>query len=278
MAGLPGTVAAGGRSGQEGTPSGDGNDDALDAPEDYPVVTTRDHFEVTWYGSVSLADGHTETVYDVDGDWPSAGAELTLFVHGWLNDGESGRDSAHTAEVALREADYDDPVVGYVWDADEYVWWTATEIAERNGAKLANFTTDYLADHPDASVRYVAHSLGARVVLRALATLHEWGRADAVESVSLLGGAADDDAVAADGEYGDDVEYAAGAVHNYWKDDDAVLQWAYSLAEADAAVGEEGCEGTTPANYEDHNVDDVPDHFSYPEPGEGCVDDVVADF
>ena len=49
-------------------------------------------------------------------------------------------------------------------------------------------------------------------------------------------------------------------------------------AEFDSAVGEEGCEGTPPDNYEDHNVDFVPDHYSYYEPSEGCMSDVVAQF
>lgn len=56
------------------------------------------------------------------------------------------------------------------------------------------------------------------------------------------------------------------------------MNWAYSAGEFDAAVGEEGCEGTSPAIYEDHNVDYVPDPFSYHEPGDGCMPDVVAQF
>jgi hypothetical protein len=57
-----------------------------------------------------------------------------------------------------------------------------------------------------------------------------------------------------------------------------VLDWAYSTGEFDSAVGEEGCEGPAPANYADHNVDYVPDHFSYDEKGEGCMSEVVAEF
>jgi hypothetical protein len=45
--------------------AGGGNDD-LDAPLDYPGVTTRDHFDITWYGSVERVEGTYE--YDYRGD------------------------------------------------------------------------------------------------------------------------------------------------------------------------------------------------------------------
>jgi hypothetical protein len=38
--------------------------DCDDPPASFPRVTTRDHFDVAWYGSVYLTDGHTETDYD----------------------------------------------------------------------------------------------------------------------------------------------------------------------------------------------------------------------
>jgi pimeloyl-ACP methyl ester carboxylesterase len=256
---------------------------AAAATSTYPHVSTRGHFDTGWFG-VDLTDGNTELNYETKGSIPgvdtAAPDELLVEVHGWRND-ESDAESGHyTMTESLGANGYDHPVVTYSWDSDtSYTeWWAATEIAERNGPKLANFLYQYRNANPDTTVRLVAHSLGARVVLRAVEVLNANGVTDAVESLSLLGGAADNDSVAVDGAYGSDVAAATGQTDNFWKEDDAVLDWAYSSAEFDSAVGEEGCEGTPPDNYEDHNVDYVPDHFSYDEKGEGCMSEVVAEF
>ena len=56
----------------------------------YPRVTTRGHYDITWYGSVYLTDGHTEWDYDTAGDIPgldsAAPDELLVHVHGWMNE------------------------------------------------------------------------------------------------------------------------------------------------------------------------------------------------
>ena len=245
------------------------------------IVSTRDHFDITWYGSIRRTSGTTPTNYDVEGAVPgldgSTPGELVVFVHGWRNDSADAEETFAEATAALDDEGYDRPVVGYSWDSDtSYArWWSAVEIAERNGPKLARFTRDLAAASPGTTVRYVAHSLGATVVLEGLKSLASAGETGAVESVSLLGGAADNDAVAVDGEFGDAIESAAGRLDNFWKSDDRVLDWAYATAEFDSAVGEEGCEGTPPANYTDVNVDYVPDHSSYYERDEGCIPAVV---
>jgi pimeloyl-ACP methyl ester carboxylesterase len=249
----------------------------------YPHVSTRGHFEISW-GDVDLTDGNTRWNYETKGSIPgvdtAAPDELLLEVHGWRND-ESDAESGHyTMTESLQANGYDHPVVSYSWDSDtSYTqWWAATEIAERNGLKLANFLYGYQRATPGTSIRLVAHSLGARVVLRAVEVLNRNDLTDVVTSLSLLGGAADNDSVAVDGAYGGDVAAATGQTDNFWKSDDDVLNWAYSTAEFDSAVGEEGCEGTPPDNYQDHNVDYVPDHFSYDERGDGCIPEVVAQF
>lgn len=275
VAGVSGTAA--------GITKGDGDDDGP-PPENFPHVTTRGHFDVGWFGDVDLTDGNTDTNYATKNGVPglddTAPDEIAVHVHGWLSDVDSALISFEQSTQALRNNGYDRPVVGYSWDADTGLdaWWAATEIAERNGAKLAQFLTDYADATGGTSVRLLAHSLGARVVLSAVRTLNDNGSTDVVTSVSLLGGAADNDAVSLEGTYGDDLERAVGTVDNFWKADDSVLNYAYSTAEFDSAVGEEGCEGTPPNNYEDHNVDFVPDHYSYYEPSEGCMSEVVAEF
>ncbi|MFD1514669.1 DUF726 domain-containing protein [Halomarina rubra] len=272
VAGLSGTALAGGK----------GGDGGKTAPSDFPRVTTRGHFDITWYGSVRLEDGYSATDYDTAGDFSGVfgGDELLVFVHGWLNDEQGGLDTCYTGVTNLGIEGYDSPGVGYLYDADTGVtqWWNATEIAERNGHKLAAFVYNVRQQYPDTAVRFVAHSLGARVVLEAVKTLDAWGLSDALASVSLLGGAADNDSVATDGEYGPALERSVGSVANFWKSDDSVLNGLYTTAEFDSAVGEEGCEGTPPSNYEDVNVDYVPDHYSYYYEDDGCLSEVVPRF
>jgi len=252
------------------------------ASETFPRVSTRGHYDITWYGSVYRKDGISKWEYDTKGSIPgvdtAAPDELLVHVHGWRNESNEAVEGFRDAREAYRANGYDHPVVGYTWDSDTdlFDWWDATEIAEANGLKLARFVYDYRNENPDTRVRLVCHSLGARVLLRAVEVLSGSGVTDYVDSITLLGGAADNDAVATDGRYGPDIANAVGQADNFWKDEDDVLNWAYTTAEFDSAVGEEGCEGTQPANYEDHNVDYVPDHFSYDQPGEGCIGDVVA--
>ena len=264
-----GTVAAGGK--------GDGG---KSAPSDFPRVTTRGHFEENWYGGVDLTDGHTEYDYDLAGDFSGVfgGDELLVFCHGWLNDDQGGLDTCYTGVTNLELLGYSSPGIGYLWDSDTGAldWGDGTEIAERNGPKLANFLADLDSSYPETDVRLVAHSLGARVVLRALEVLN--GSEVGVESVSLLGGAADNDAVSTEGRYGADIESVATRCDNFWKSDDGVLNNLYTTAEWDSAVGEEGCEGPAPANYTDVNVDYVPDHYSYYYEDDGCLPAVYSRF
>ncbi len=248
----------------------------------FPRISTRGHYDITWYGSVYRKDEYTKWEYDTVGSIPGldggAPEELLVHVHGWRNESNEAVDGFREAREAYRANGYDQPVVGFTWDSDSTVfgWWDSTEIAEANGLKLAQFVYDYRNENPDTRIRLVCHSLGARVLLRAIEVLDDSDVTDYVDSISLLGGAADNDAVSTGGRYGPHVANAVGQADNFWKDEDDVLNWAYTTAEWDSAVGEEGCEGTQPGNYQDHNVDYVPDHFSYDQPGEGCIGDVVA--
>lgn len=278
------TVGLTGIAGFAGSASAfEGDDGDITGPADFPRATTRGHFDIHWWYGDQLTDGHTEWDYSTVGDIPGydspAPEEVVISVHGWLVAADEAPDHFATVKQSLRDNGYDHPVIGFSYDSDTSTtdWWPATDIAERNGKKLANFVTDYV-NRTGARVRLIGHSLGGRVVPATLRALNGLGAYDYVESATLLGAATDNDAVAVDGEYGDDIAATVTQCDNFWKSDDAVLNWAYSTGEFDSAVGEEGCEGTPPANYQDHNVDYVPDHFSYHEPGDGCMPEVVAQF
>lgn len=265
-------------AGSTGALAGKG-DDCENPRYDFPRVSTRGHFETG--SGVTLTDGNDEYNFDTAGDpipgWHTdPAAELLVFVHGWDNSPEGALCTFVDAESTFRAEGYYQPFVGYTWDSDEG-WYDATEIAERNGAKLAYFAYSYAANNPDVRVRFVAHSLGARVVLMALRNLAHWDRLEDVDSVSILGGAADDDSVSMEGTYGGDIAAAAGRVDNFWMDDDEVLNWAYGAAEWGKAIGNAGCDGTPPWNYADHDVGYVPGHGDYYRE-DGCVHEVVATF
>jgi esterase/lipase superfamily enzyme len=259
-----------------------GSDGSYEAPADYPLVTTRDHFD----DDGDFTSGHTRYDYDGAGDWAkyteASHDEVIVFVHGWnTDDADDGDiDAAYTCELALENNSKYETNVGFSWDSEKGGWYTGKEIATKNGPKLAN----WIASHNDRGgdpVRLIAHSLGARVVCEALETLSAWDRSNAVASVSLLGGAVDDQAVATEYEYGSDIEYATYSFSNYYKTDDDVLNWAYSTAEFDTAVGEEGIQDSTtsPYNYQELDVTGtVPDHGSYYEPDDGCMPAVVEGF
>lgn len=244
-------------------------------------VSTRGHFDIGW-GGVELTEGHDETDFDTDGipgyDEGDPPSELVVMVHGFMNDESSARQTFGDTADGLRANDYDSPVVGFSWDSDWslFQWWSATEIARRNGPKLAAFLNDYERQAGGTTVRLVAHSLGAQVVLSALDALRE-GDGTRPASLSLLGAAVEDQTVADDGAYGPAVASQVGQADNFWKSDDEVLA-AFGGVEFDGALGRYGAEGETPDNYEDHQVDYVNDHNSYYLADGGCLHEVVAEW
>jgi pimeloyl-ACP methyl ester carboxylesterase len=264
----------------------DGEGDIAEAPDDFPRVSTRDHFD----DDADLINGESEWSYDVEGSWPGSWGEdtLTLFVHGWRNSDEDDQDidGGYECQLALEENGYGGDTAVFTWDSDkgdslDLGWADAKDIAERNGKKLANFTQWYTNEH-GVDVRWIGHSLGARVIIFALESLDEdYDMEDVVTSVSLLGGAVEEDDVSLDAgwfdsEYGDHIEAAAEQFDNFYADDDEVLEYIYETREFEDSVGEKGCDGPQPSNYTDHDVNDiVPTHYDYYTTEEGCMDQVV---
>jgi len=264
-----------------------GEGEKADAPSDYQRVSTRDHFD----DDGNLINGETAYSYDVAGSLPASWGEdtLTLLIHGFKNSDEDDNDidSGYECQLALEENGYGGDAAVFTWDADkgdsiDLGWTDAKTIAERNGRKLANFTQTF-SNQNGVPVRWVAHSLGARVALFALKSLVEdFGENDAVESVSLLGAAVEDDDVSLnagwfDSEYGQYIEAGAKQCDNFYDDGDEVLEYIFKTREFENSAGEKGCEGPEPANYTDYDVGDiVPTHYDYYVREYGCIPQVVA--
>jgi pimeloyl-ACP methyl ester carboxylesterase len=258
------------------------------ATDPFPRISTRDHFWVTWFNGEKLTDGHTATGYQLVGDpIPGTGnakppkKELLVHVHGFMNDDASAVRLFKRMQESLGDASYDGDVVGFTWDSNwnPNRWWSTVRIARRNGRKLAAFIQDYRTDNPNTPIRLTAHSLGAQVAVSTLEALREQGERNAIESVSLLGGAVRATDVARDGAYCDAIEQVPGQVRNYHSEHDWVLWGAFGPAEFASAVGLTGVQGEEPDGYADRDVSDrVNSHFDYVRPRVGCIDRVVADF
>lgn len=258
----------------------------VSAPDDFPRVSTRDHFDA----DANLTNGETEWSYDVAGSWPAFGErELTLFVHGWRSSDAEDEpiDAGLECENALRAEGYDGSVAVYSWDSDkgdsiDLGWASAKDIAKRNGKKLANVCQWY-ANEYDVDVRLIAHSLGARVVMYALQTLEEaYAERDLLASVSLVGAAVEKDSPSMDAglwdeEFGDHVEYATERLDNFHSYDDGILNDVFRTRETEEAVGEVGIQYEAPDNYTDVDVTaEIDCHRNYYKETEGVVDQIVA--
>lgn len=124
-------------------------------------------------------------------------------------------------------------------------WHTAMVRADRTGVALAGILAHTETD------RYilVGHSLGARAMITAAETLATSGDAPKIDTIHLLG--------AAEGKKGDWRplnDSVINTVHNYYSENDGVLKFAFTAANAGSiAVGARGF-STKFDKIKDHNV------------------------
>lgn len=257
----------------------------VSADESFPKVTTRGHFGIDWKLQTQLQDGHGPREYDTKGMIPGYHTEwnpteLILFVHGWRQTEEKVQNRFPDRQAAIRGAGAEGPLVSFSWDSDSAPEIAgariAAEIARRNGAKLANFITEYARRAPQTEIRVVGISLGAPVLPAAAASLYERDSDVVIDNLSLLGAAIPRAKLALDGEYGPGLDENVAAVDNFYKSDDQVLGVLFSAASLSDPVGSDSLEGyEAPAGYTDHQVDYVNSHTDYWKGENGCIDAVV---
>ncbi|OFI39473.1 hypothetical protein BIU82_14205 [Arthrobacter sp. SW1] len=133
-------------------------------------------------------------------------------------------------------------------------WHVAKNRAEKTGAIVA----DLLARTTTDSYVLIGHSLGARAMTVAAQTLAGKATAPRVQALHLLGAA-----IGAKSDWCNLASVVDGTVYNYHSANDAVLKFAYGVAQAEAAAGLGGFKSSSDKV---RNVDvssHVKNHFEY---------------
>jgi hypothetical protein len=203
--------------------------------------------------------------------------EIAVFVHGWGNDEYKAKERLDRVKMSLENNNYYIPLIGLSWDSNTD-WDSAKSIAKENGPKLAQFILDYketckYEQNKDVNVRLLGHSLGSRVILSALQSLHEdpvWNNNTnnfKIASVHLMAAAVDNEEVSQNpldvnndptnqntvkSSYGEAIQEEVIRFYNLYNPEDNVLQtfpfspWGdffyqiYPFYEEDAALGQSG--------------------------------------
>lgn len=237
-----------------------------------PIVSTRDLlFTFIDY----------QTTNDIPGlEVGECTDEIVVYVHGWLEDEESAMDKFNTLKKSLSEGNgYTFPVVGFSWTSDVY-WHYAKYLATINGERLAQFIVDFKTACENTQIRVIGHSLGARVILNSLESLHDnhqaWNDANyTIASVHLIGAAVDDEEVSTDSAlgFGGHIQEEVEEFHNKFSPEDNILESYYWWTEGDCALGECGAEIGVPLPPSDkYFQQDVSNQLSRDSNGDGQDD------
>jgi pimeloyl-ACP methyl ester carboxylesterase len=223
--------------------------------------------------------------------------ELAIFVHGWGIDEYKAKERLDRVKLSLEYNKYNISLIGFSWDSNGE-WEPAKSIAKENGPKLAQFILNYMEtckhEHQkEVKIRLLGHSLGSRVILSTLQSLHEntkWNNGTnnhfKIASVHLMGAAVDDEEVSKNpfditkdttnsntvkSAYGEAIQEEVIIFYNLNNPEDNVLQplpfypidlfyQIYPKFDKDLALGQSGYQRSPnivlPKNYVQINVQD----------------------
>jgi Alpha/beta hydrolase of unknown function (DUF900) len=211
---------------------------------------------------------------------------IVIFVHGWEENEDNVKERLNRVKLSLENNSYIHPLIGFSWPSDTD-WFSARSIAAENGPKLANLISNVKNECPGTDIRLLAHSLGARVVLSSLDSLHEnktWNNNNfTIKSTDLLGAAVDDEEVSTNpqdilidmtnlgtpkSDYGQAIEAVVINFTNSFSSKDNTLEPnpekpIYPFFETDLALGQSGYQKvpyditrSLPNNYIENDVKD----------------------
>src|SRR5215211_6186107 len=171
------------------------------------MVSTRDVFDTKTGNELQDSNTAFEDVPTLLGlNANNCPGELAIYIHGVWATPEAAKEQTERVFLSLQNLQYNIPIIGYSWNSDTAFsledpslsnkgWNTAKLIANKNGPLLAKFIVGYKEICPNDEIRLIAHSLGSRVTLSALQSLHDNDKNDIIESVHLMGAAVDDDQI-----------------------------------------------------------------------------------
>jgi hypothetical protein len=254
------------------------------------MLTTRDNREQAEAVEGEYGYNDRYPLGDINQLFRDCPTEIAIFVHGWGNDEYKAKERLDRVKMSLENNSYDIPLIGLSWDSNTD-WDPAKVTAKENGQKLAQFILDYketckYEQNKDVNVRLLGHSLGSRVILSALQSLHEnpvWNNNTnnfKIASVHLMAAAVDNEEVSQNpldvssdptnqntvkSSYGEAIQEEVIRFYNLYNPEDNVLQttpfspWGdyvyqiYPYYEKDAALGQSGYQTspniTLPNNY-----------------------------
>jgi hypothetical protein len=217
---------------------------------------------------------------------PCQNETVVIFVHGWEENEDNVKERLNRVKLSLENNSFIHPVIGFSWSSDTQ-WDSARSIATENGPKLANLISNVKNECPGTDIRLLAHSLGARVVLSSLDSLHEnktWNNNNfTIKSTDLLGAAVDDEEVSTNpqdilidmtnlgtpkSDYGQAIEAVVINFTNSFSSKDNTLEPnpekpIYPFFETDLALGQSGYQKvpyditrSLPNNYIENDVKD----------------------
>ena len=197
----------------------------------------------------------TDAIRDVDlvGEIPSvpisestfltslAGKKVLVLVHGYNNEPEDVHDAyavleSYFARLVTGDTEYDQ-IVGYIWPGgDDPLDYGAAKkranaLARRFGIWLAKMQATR------ANIDVMGHSMGARVILKALKKIAE----PAVRNTFLMAAAVDDESIQTDEEFYLSTQETEN-IFVFHSRHDGVLRHGYRFLEGDTALGLNGPE------------------------------------
>jgi len=236
---------------------------------DVSFASTRGHVS-----NGKLQPGKSVYSYETEGQIPGLKGvvsrdDIFVVVHGLNNTETKAENRFALARESLENCGYKGVVVGFSWDGSTN--WdpfgaTGYREAKHNamatGPKLAQFLADLHAANPNAKIRMIGYSMGARLIVEAICVLANDSKFKAVEwkvaSAHLVGAAIDNEQLQVDERYGKPIELRVEKFFNYFSPKDSKLGKYYKPLEADRAIGRSDIEypAKKPRNYFSRNVSD----------------------
>jgi pimeloyl-ACP methyl ester carboxylesterase len=246
-------------------------------------VSTRDP-QSTPYEIVTGPVGYSNETYRDFSELTCQNETVVIFVHGWEESEENVKERLNRVKLSLENNSFIHPLIGFSWPSNTD-WSDARSIAAESGPKLANLIFSIKNECPSTDIRLLAHSLGARIVLSSLDSLHEnqtWNNNNFnIKSTDLLGAAVDDEEVSTNPDdilidptnfgtpksaYGQAIQAVVTNFTNFFSSKDNTLEPnlekpIYPFFETDLALGQSGYQKIPykiklPGNYNENDVKD----------------------